>query len=91
MRMASRKPGNRTETPPSVLEQARDELFSHILRCGVLEATVDHQREWFGDTMDYLSDRYDTLSDNELDRVRRLGEQYCRPVIRNSDPVAAGS
>ncbi len=91
MRMASGKPGNRTETPPSVLEQARDELFSHILRCGVLEASIDHQKEWFDDTMDYLSDRYDTLSDNELNRVRRLGEQYCRPVIRNSHPVAAGS
>ena len=23
---------------PTTLEQARDELFSHILRCGVLEA-----------------------------------------------------
>ncbi len=89
--MASRKPGNRTETPPSVLEQARDELFSHILRCGVLEAGVDHQKEWFDDTMDYLSDRYDTLPDNELGRIRGLGEQYCRPVIRNSDPVPAGS
>ena len=77
--MASRKPGNRTEALPSVLEQARDELFSHILRCGVLEAGVDHQKEWFDDTMDYLSDRYDTLSDNELGRVR------------NSDPVTAGS
>ncbi len=91
MRMASKKPGNRTETPPSVLEQARDELFSHILRCGVLEAGIDHQKAWFDDTMDYLSDRYDTLSDNELGRVRRLGEQYCRPVIRNVDPVTAGS
>ena len=89
--MASRNPGNRTETPPSVFEQARDELFSHILRCGVLEATVDHQKEWFDDTMDYLSDRYDALPDNEMDRVRRLGEQYCRPVIRNSDTVTAGS
>ena len=89
--MASSKPGNRTEIPPSVFEQARDELFSHILRCGVLEAAVDHQKEWFDDTMDYLSDRYDALPDNEMDRVRRLGEQYCRPVIRNSDPVTAGS
>ena len=88
--MASRNPGNRTETPPSVFEQARDELFSHILRCGVLEATVDHQKEWFDDTMEYLSDRYDTLPDNELGRIRGLGEQYCRPVIRNSDPVMAG-
>ena len=88
--MASRNPGNRTETSPSVFEQARDELFSHILRCGVLEATVDHQKEWFDDTMDYLSDRYDTLPDNELGRIRGLGEQYCRPVIRNSDPVTAG-
>ena len=48
--MASRKPGNRTETPPSVFEQARDEFFSHILSCVVLEATVDHPNEWFDDT-----------------------------------------
>jgi hypothetical protein len=89
--MANAKPGKRPETPPSGFEQARDELFSHILRCGVLEANEDHQKDWFKDTMEYLADRYDTLTDDELSDVRRLGEQYCRPMIRNSEPVAAGS
>jgi hypothetical protein len=87
--MARRKPQKRPETPSSGFEQARDELFSHILRCGVLEATPEHQKDWFDDTMEYLADRYETLSDDELAHVRRLGEQYCRPVIRNSDAVPA--
>ncbi len=89
--MASRKPGKRPEAPLSGFGQARDELFSHILRCGVLEASDQHQKDWFDDTMEYLSDRYDTLTDDDLAEVRRLGEVYCRPVIRNSDPVTAGS
>ncbi len=87
--MASRKPGKRPEAQLSGIDQARDELFSHILRCGVLEASEQHQKDWFDDTMEYLSDRYDRLTENELGKVRRLGEQYCRPVIRSSDPVTA--
>jgi len=89
--MSIRKPGNRPEAPLSGFDHARDELFSHILRCGVLEASEQHQKDWFNDTMEYLSDRYDALTDHELGRVRRLGEQYCRPVIRNTDPVAVQS
>ncbi len=89
--MSISKPGKRSEAPLSGFGQARDELFSHILRCGVLEASDQHQKDWFDDTMEYLSDRYDTLTDDHLAEVRRLGEVYCRPVIRNSDPVTAGS
>jgi hypothetical protein len=63
------------------MDQARDELFSHILRCGVLEAAPEHQKDWFDDTMDYLAERYESLTDEELAGLRRLGEQYCRPVI----------
>lgn len=66
---------------PSALEQARDELFSHILRCGVLEASVEHQKEWFDDTMLYLADRYEDLTDAEVSQLRLLGERYCRPVV----------
>ncbi len=89
--MSSSKPGNRTEALLSGRAQARDELFSHILRCGVLEASEQHKKDWFDDTMEYLSDRYDTLTDNDLAEVRRLGEVYCRPVIRPGDPVTAGN
>ena len=72
---------------------ARDELFSHILRCGVLEAAVEHQKEWFDDTMEYLADRYLDLDDDELTALRTLGERYCRPVIKRNEsetePVGA--
>ena len=69
--------------PPSFFEQARDELFSHILRCGVLEAVPQDQREWFDDTMEYLEERYEGLTPKELANLRELGERYCQPVIKN--------
>ena len=85
--MAKKKPAMRTAAGPSILDQARDELFSHILRCGVLEAAAEHQKDWFDDTMDYLAERYEDLSDEELAGLRRLGEQYCRPVIQRPEQV----
>ncbi len=89
--MPRQKPVKRPATSPGGFEQARDELFSHILRCGVLEASTEHQKDWFDDTMDYLAERYDTLADRELAEVRRLGEQYCRPVLRKDDAIATAA
>jgi hypothetical protein len=68
--------------------QARDELFSHILRCGVIEALPEHQKEWFDDTMGYVAERYEDLSEEELAELRTLGERYCKPV-RRPDPIAS--
>ena len=62
--------------------QARDELFSHILRCGVIDALPEHQKDWFDDTMGYVADRYESLSKEELAQLRTLGERYCQPVRR---------
>lgn len=76
-------------TPNRVFDQARDELFSHILRCGVLEAAVEDQKEWFDDTMEYLAERYEGLTPAELVELRRLGERYCQPVIQRSETVLA--
>lgn len=87
--MGKRKSSERTPHVPGPFEQARDELFSHILRCGVLEAAPEHQREWFDDTMEYLAERYEPLTDEELAELRRLGERYCQPVMQRSAPVAA--
>ncbi|HUL49566.1 MAG TPA: hypothetical protein VLT79_06075 [Gemmatimonadales bacterium] len=78
--MGKKRPDDRRPQTPTPLEQARDELFSHILRCGVLEATPEHQSEWFDDTMLYLRDRYEELDDEQLAELRLLGERYCRPV-----------
>jgi len=71
--------------------QARDELFSHVLRCGVIDALPEHQKEWFDDTMLYLADRYDALSDEELARLRVLGERFCQPVQRKVETVVSGA
>jgi hypothetical protein len=88
----SRKRMQQTKTEnPSALDRARDELYSHILRCGVLQAQMEHQNDWFDDTIEYMAERYTTLSEEELAELRRLGERYCQPVIRNSPPVGATS
>jgi len=87
--MAKKRSEPRKPSTPTSFEQARDELFSHILRCGVLEATAEHQKEWFDDTMLYLRDRYEDLTDEDLAQLRTLGERYCRPVVGRRTPVGA--
>jgi hypothetical protein len=71
--------------------QARDELFSHILRCGVIDALPEHQKDWFDDTMLYLADRYEDLSEEERTQLRVLGERFCQPVQRKVEPVESGA
>jgi len=87
--MAKKRSEPRRLSPPTLFEQARDELFSHILRCGVLEAGPEHQKEWFDDTMLYLTDRYDGLDERQLAELRVLGERYCRPVVGRNATVGA--
>ena len=89
--MTKKRSEPRKMSTPSPFEQARDELFSHILRCGVLEATAEHQKEWFDDTMLYLAERYDALDEQRLAELRVLGERYCRPVVARSAPVGASA
>lgn len=71
--------------------QARDELFSHILRCGVIDALPEHQKDWFDDTMLYLADRYEDLSEEELAQLRQLGERFSQPVQRKAEAVETGA
>jgi uncharacterized protein (DUF2235 family) len=71
--------------------QARDELFSHILRCGVIDALPEHQKDWFDDTMLYLTDRYEDLSEEERTQLRVLGERFCQPVQRKVEAVTTGA
>jgi hypothetical protein len=88
--MARKKAQPRQQpTNPSSFDQARDELFSHILRCGVIEAEPEHQKDWFDDTMQYIAERYADLPEESLGQVRLLGERYCQPVVRR--PEAVGS
>lgn len=87
--MTIRKKADRS-AGPSIVDQARDELFSHILRCGVTEAEPEHQKEWMDDTLQYLTERFPDLSEKELAQVRVLGERFCKPIVRGN-PEIAGS
>jgi hypothetical protein len=67
------------------LDRARDELFSHIHRCGVLQASEEHQREWLDDTIDYLAERYPELDADVLEELKQIGMRFCRPVIQRGE------
>lgn len=86
----AKKPARR-HTPSSVptpFDEARDELFQHIMRCGVIGSELEHQGEWFDDTMKYLSDRYHELSADQLKQIRLLGERFVQPPKQNTGSEA---
>ena len=66
-----------------LLERARDELFSHINRCGVLQAAGDDQSHWMDETIDYIGERYPDLSDGDLSGLHEIGIRFCQPAIEH--------
>ena len=69
----------RESAPPTPFEQARDEMFQHVMRCGVVGAAAEHQQEWFNDTMSYLADRYHELTPAQVAELRAMGERFVQP------------
>ena len=85
--MSIKKPkARRVTSEPTPFEQARDELFQHIMRCEVVESQPEHQKEWFDETMGYMASRYHELKENELADLRTLGERFAAP--RKSQAIA---
>jgi hypothetical protein len=73
-------------------DECRDELFQHIMRCGVIGAASEHQEEWFNDTMKYLTERYPELTETQLNEIRTLGLRFAQPPKRQQtspDAVSA--
>jgi hypothetical protein len=70
-----------TPAPQTVLDRARDELFSAIRQCGVLAAERDDQVEWMDDTLNYMKERHPELARQELLQLREAGLRFCQPVI----------
>lgn len=88
----AKKSQNRFSRPaaaPTPFEEARDELFQHIMRCGVIGAQSDDQKVWFDETMAYMTERYHELSKEQLDELRVLGERFARPAKAQSGTSAA--
>ncbi len=82
-----RKPSSR----PTALDEARNELFSHIHRCGVLQSSEEQQLEWMKETVEFLHERYPALKEKELEELEGIGLRFCRPVISNAPRETAES
>lgn len=72
----------------SPYQEARDELFQHIMQCGVVGCHPDDQKEWFDNTISYLSGRFPELKPNEVTDLRTLGERFAQPPKARSDSQA---
>lgn len=75
------RPSGRPTAAPSVLDRARDELFSAIRQCGVLSAERDDQMDWMEETVGYMKERHPGLSQQDLAQLRESGLRFCQPVI----------
>ena len=64
-----------------LMDRARDELFSHINRCGVLQASQDDQKTWMNETIEYIGERYPDLGDADLRELHGVGMRFCMPAI----------
>ena len=71
-----------------LLDRARDELFSHVHRCGVLQAGEEDQRHWMDETIDYIGERYPDLTDADLRNLHEIGIRFCKPAIAHGAATA---
>ncbi len=69
-----------------LIAQARDELFSHVNRCGVLQATQEDQSQWMDETIEYIGERYPDLAAAELKELHAVGMRFCQPAISRGAP-----
>ena len=77
-----------TLSKEKLLDRARDELFSHVHRCGVLHAEVEDQRHWMDETIEYIGERYPDLTDGDLRNLHEIGVRFCKPAIKHGSANA---
>ena len=78
-------------TEPTPFEQARDELFQHIMRCGVVGADALHVEDWFAETIKYLTERFPELSEQQITELKTLGLRFAQPPKSRSETDAASA
>lgn len=74
-------------TPKAPIDEARDELFQHVMRCGVVGAAPEDQKEWFDATMTFFGERYPELNKLELSQLRTQGERFAQPMKKAKQAV----
>ena len=89
MAKPSRNRQSRPAATPTPFEEARDEMFQHIMQCGVVGSAPADQASWFDETVRYLQERYHELSEAELKQLRTLGERFAQPPKAREQTSAA--
>ena len=90
--MAKQKARRRREVvEPTAFEQACDELFQHIMRCGVVGAEPEHVDEWFAETIKYMTERFPELSEQQIAELKTLGLRFAQPPKARSEANTASA
>jgi hypothetical protein len=74
MRHESRRPDHASR----LYEEARDELFSHMLKSRVSDAEPARQRAWLAETLGYLHRRYSSLPETRLRHLAEAAHRFLR-------------
>jgi len=79
--LARKRGQRRVRREATTFDRARDELFSAIRQCGVMEANEAEREEWMTETLGYMAERHPELTEVELKQLRIAGLRFCAPVI----------
>ena len=91
--MARKRRDNRAkpDQPETLYDRARNELFSAIRQCGVIDAHEEDQVEWMTETVEFLAARYPELTPAEQEQLKQTGLRFCQPVIPHGAQPSASS
>lgn len=66
----------------TMLDRARDELMSHVIRCDVLASpSMDDRLVWLGETMEFMAERYPMLNELQRAHLETMGRRFIQPAI----------
>ncbi len=76
-----RHQARQTDRAARLYEEARDELFSHLLKSRVADAEPARRRAWLAETLAYLQLRYPHLPDTRLRHLEEAAERFLRTQV----------
>lgn len=73
-----RHEARRTDQASRLYEEARDELFSHLLKSRIADAEPARRRAWLAETLAYLEIRYPRLPATRFRHLAEAAERLLR-------------
>ncbi|HEX9054611.1 MAG TPA: hypothetical protein VF830_06870 [Gemmatimonadales bacterium] len=73
-----RHEARRTDQASRLYEEARDELFSHLLKSRIADAEPARRRAWLTETLAYLEIRYPRLPSTRFRHLEEAAERLLR-------------